>query len=97
MSPFNTYGSMTIDGTLQGVYESPGLYPGNAPAPYIYGRGAPPPTISMNAGADVGQVASGDVQLAVENPFHPVHSPVLWAVAFIIIGLVGLRHVHWRG
>lgn len=34
---------------------------------------------------------------AGNDPFNPMVSPVWWAAAFLVIGMLGLRYVHWRG
>jgi hypothetical protein len=34
---------------------------------------------------------------AANDPFSPEKSPVLWACVFLVVGLLGLRYVHWRG
>jgi hypothetical protein len=35
-------------------------------------------------------------QQAADNPFSFVQSPLIIAVAALIIGLLGLRYIHWR-
>jgi hypothetical protein len=100
---YDTYGSYTVNGQIMPVFEAYGLYPSNAPAPYYMGNGAKPPTLAFSAqggGADVASLGLGGddaVQLAIENPFSMQFSPTLWAVFFLLIGMWGLRYVHWRG
>jgi hypothetical protein len=48
-----------------------------------YGYGGP-------ANLDASDVAAND-------PYSPEKSPVLWACVFLVVGLLGLRYVHWRG
>jgi hypothetical protein len=35
-------------------------------------------------------------QQAAANPFSFVQSPLIIAVAALVIGLLGLRYIHWR-
>ncbi len=48
-----------------------------------YGAGGP-------ANTDASDVAAND-------PFSPEKSPVIWACVFLVVGMLGLRYVHWRG
>jgi hypothetical protein len=47
-----------------------------------------------------GQSSTGSdsmqVHQATNAPFSFTHSPLPWAITFLVIGLVGLRIVHWR-
>ena len=31
------------------------------------------------------------------SPYHPTKSPLWWALGFLIIGILGLQHIHWKG
>jgi hypothetical protein len=58
-----------------------------------------------DTGAAYGGGASGSdgpanqaaADIAANDPFNVQTSPVLWACVFLIVGLLGLRYVHWRG
>jgi hypothetical protein len=72
----------------QGVYNVPPVLPSpglmTVQAPGAYGAtgagGFPLPTAQGPGG----------------NPYHPTMSPLLWALAFLVVGLLLLQHVHWR-
>jgi hypothetical protein len=56
----------------------------------------------MTGGADSSDGGSGPANLAAadvagNDPFNPIVSPTMWAVLFLVVGLLGLRYVHWRG
>ena len=108
---FNTFGSLTTNGVLAPVYERSVFAPNNASAPYYAGRGAPPPTIAANFGGDgssmdsstslgyssePGPANTDQAAAAASDPFNLSKSPVLWAVVFLVVGILGLRYIHWR-
>ncbi len=94
------YGSAPINGQLVPELTSTQIFPSSAYVPYYQGRGAYtptlPPPVSFVTGSD-GWSTGMQPNEAMQDPFNPVKSPVLWAVAFLVIGVLGLRHVHWRG
>lgn len=72
----------------QGVYTAPPVLPSpemqQAMAPASYGgtgSGVPAPTATSEMG----------------NPFHLTKSPVLWAIAFLVISVGMLHFVHYKG
>jgi hypothetical protein len=69
----------------QGVYNVPPVMPSaalqNSMAPESYGSTGFPMPSAMGPGG---------------NPFHLTKSPLIWALAFLAIGLLTLQHVHWR-
>lgn len=97
------YGSKVINGNLAAVYTVRGMFPSQAAAPYWYGNGSKPatlagfspsqgvsaPALSMATGVGGGAMDDGD-------PWSFRSSPTVWAIVFLIIGFVGLRHIHWR-
>ena len=44
-----------------------------------------------------GTANTANAALAANQPFSFVQSPIPMAIIFLIVGLVGLRVVHWRG
>jgi hypothetical protein len=100
-----TYGSQPINGQLVPEYTSTAMFPSPAYVPYYAGKGAatptlPPPVQFHGNGSDPwtsGLDMSGAVSQAAADPFNPVKSPVIWAIVFLVVGILGLRHVHWRG
>jgi hypothetical protein len=71
----------------QGVYNVPPVLPSGAMqssmSPSSYGASATgfhPPTATDGNG----------------NPFHPTKSPLPLALAFLIIGILMLQHIHYR-
>ena len=68
-----------------GGYDMPGLSG--------YGAGS-----SGNGTGGSGGAANMDAAAAAaSDPFNPSVSPVWWAVLFFVVGMLGLRYVHWRG
>lgn len=97
-------GSVGINDQLTLGFPAQAFFPGQAQAPTFNGGLKTPPTLAYPTGLSqvgypVGMLndPSGAVAAASAAPFSPVHSPVLWAIAFILIGIIGLRHIHFRG
>jgi hypothetical protein len=70
----------------QGVYNVPPVLPSaalqNSESPLAYGAtGFPIPTATGPGG----------------NPFHPTKSPLWWGLGFLIIGVLMLQYIHYRG
>lgn len=99
------YASSVINGQLVPVFTYRGVFPSQAAAPYWYGNGAKPRTLAgfqaattpLSSAAGLG-VGGGPIDggAAASAPFDPKSSPTLWAIAFLIVGMVGLHQVHWR-
>jgi hypothetical protein len=96
------YGSKVINSQLVNVYTVRALSPSQAAAPYWYGNGSKPPTLAgysaaktpvtmANAVGGGSLATSGDAGL-----LDMQNSPAMWAVIFLVVGFVGLRHIHWR-
>lgn len=79
-----------LQGPMQGAF-----FPSTAQVPFYKGSGQPPPTVPINY---MSGSTSGDnlANLAGSNPWSFTQSPLIIAVAALIIGLVGLRYIHWR-
>lgn len=105
MSMQLVYGSQAVNGQLVPELTPTQIFPSTAYVPYMQGRGAatptlPPPVSYFGGGMNpytTGIETGSNVSQAAAEPYNPVKSPVLWALAFLVIGILGLRHVHWRG
>lgn len=54
------------------------------------------PTVPPMIGG-MGGPSSVDAQAeAMSNPWSLFHSPLPWAIAMLVVGLLGLRLIHWR-
>lgn len=98
--------SDVINGVLQPVTPAAAIYPAAfGPGPIMHDLYAAQPTTPPYAGGTGGGAfaAPGGVdtanstaaQVAAANPAHPRYSPLTWSIAFIVIGLIGLRLIHW--
>lgn len=98
------YGSQPVNGQLVPELTATQIFPDQAYVPYWAGRGAytptlPPPVTFNGTSADPwtsGMIAD-PTSAAAAAPFDAGKSPVLWALAFLVVGVIGLRIVHWRG
>lgn len=99
------YGSQAVNGQLVPELTATQMFPSQAYVPYAQGRGAatptlPPPVSFFSGGHNphtTGLETSSDASHAAAEPLNPVVSPVWWALGFLIVGILGLRYVHWRG
>ena len=91
------YGSRMVNAQLVPELTYGQVYPSPAFVPYYAGRGAPTPTLpgvaTGNPGGDV--VYSGTN--AGQDPWNAQKSPVIWAIVFLIVGVAGLRWIHFQG
>ena len=105
--PNNTlYGSSVVNGQLVPTLTFRQVFPSQAAAPYFYGNGSKPATLA--GFAPTGGIGGGPISTASGNgvgfadsaydgnPWSPTASPLPWAIAFLLIGFIGLRHIHWR-
>jgi hypothetical protein len=97
-----SYGSQVENGQLVPTVMGGQVQPSQAYIPYFNGRGAPTPTLPppIQIGGSHNSWAGGmglSSNAAAEDPWNIFESPVIWAIAFLVIGILGLRHIHWRG
>lgn len=88
-------GSLITNGQLVPAPMMGAFYPASGFAPFYKGNGQPPPTVPISF---MGQ-SSGSSALAstaVSNPLNFSLSPTMMALIALIIGLLGLRYIHWR-
>jgi len=74
---------------------SSAYYPDVSQYPYFKGSGQGPATIPLNYGGSGG--TAGASATAAASPFSFTQSPLIISVAALIIGMWGLRYIHWRG
>jgi hypothetical protein len=93
------YGSSIENGQLVPTLMAGQVFPSEAYVPYYAGRGAPTPTLpGVNLGNATGNVtAASSASDAGTDPWNAQKSPVIWAIGFIIVGIIGLRFIHFQG
>lgn len=91
------YGTRMVNNQLVPELMSGQVFPSAAYVPYYAGRGAPTPTLPGVVTGDSGGNVVYQASDAGSAPWDPQKSPVVWAIAFIIIGWMGLRWIHWNG
>jgi hypothetical protein len=105
------YGSDAINGQLVGMRTSDAYSPRTYGPVVNVGTAAVsavPPSLGAGGGTiNGGYTAEGDslasgaanvahAQAAGRMPFDMAISPLPWAIIFLVVGLVGLRVIHWR-
>lgn len=89
-------GSLNVNGQLVPVPMSGAFYPSYAEGGVYRGTGQGPATVPLSyMQGDTG--GSSVSATAAANPFHPTLSPLWMAVFALIIGMLGLRYIHWSG
>lgn len=97
ITPVTGNGSLVINGQIVPVPMAGQFFPPLASAPFYKGSGQAPPTVPLNYMQGSGMAADASAAKAAANPWSPTQSPVIIAIAALIIGILGLRYVHWRG
>lgn len=89
-------GSLVINGQIIPVPMGGQFYPAMASAPFYKGSGQPPPTLPVNYMQGTGGPDAQAAATAAGNPWSPTLSPLIIAIVALVVGIVGLRLVHWR-
>ena len=91
-------GSLVLNGQIVPVPMSGQFFPSLASAPFYRGNGQPPPTLPLNYMGYMGSSSGSDyaTQQMANNPWSPTQSPLIWALGALVVGLLGLRYIHWR-
>lgn len=92
------FGSREVNGQLIPVLEAQTFASGNAVGPHLYGYGSNTPmTIPLTPGSvALGSVQSqGITSAATGFTLTPTRGIVL--ILMLIVGVAGLRYIHWRG
>ena len=94
--------SMVNNGQLLGMKQAEAYNP-NVFGPFYQGSVSPVPSAAPSQmgtaqmpidNANVSGNASL-AQHAAMNPWSPSASPLIWVIGALIVGLLGLRYVHW--
>lgn len=101
------YGSAGINDQLVPVFTLSAFAPGQAQAPTYSGGLKSPPTLAYPTGLSQVGYPVGDTggtgnlnsvaSNAAANPWSPTQSPVVMAIAFLLVGIIGLRIIHFKG
>jgi hypothetical protein len=94
--PNGPNGSMTVNGQIIPSPMGPQFFPELASAPFYRGNGQPPPTVPLNFVSSA-TMSDQAANMAASDPFNFTQSPVIIAVAALVLGILGLRYIHWRG
>ena len=87
------YGSAVVNGQLLPQLPAQGIFPPAPIAPYLRSViGTPPPTIGGATGNSGNAAAT---QAAAANPLSFIKSPVPLLLIMLVVGVAGLRYIHW--
>lgn len=98
VAPGQAYAPLTFSNEFVG----PGFWPRNGvfnvppvvPSPADQGGMAP---TQLGSGANYGgTMPMPSVASDTGNVFHPKHSPLLWALGFLVAGLLMLQYIHYK-
>ena len=95
-SPVQGNGTFVTNGQILSSPMSGAFFPSTASVPFYKGSGQPPPTVPVNYMGTSSNGSDPLAAMAAANPWSFTQSPLIIAVAALIIGLVGLRYIHWR-
>lgn len=94
--PNGPNGSLVTNGQIIPSPMDSAYFPEMASAPFYRGNGQPPPTVPLNFVSSANMVDQS-ANMAASDPFNFTQSPVIIAILALVIGILGLRYVHWRG
>ena len=86
-------GSLAVNNQLLVAPNSEAFFPSSATYPYFRGSGQGPATIPLDM---VNYGGGSAASAATANPFSPTQSPLWIAIIALVVGLLGLRYIHWR-
>lgn len=95
-TPLSGNGTLVANGQILPVPMSGQFYPSLASAPMYKGSGQPPPTVPLNYMQGSGGAGDAAAAKAASNPWSPTQSPLPIAVFALVVGILGLRYIHWR-
>ena len=99
-TPAQGNGSLVVNGQIVPVPMGSQFFPSMASAPFFKGSGQPPPTVPVSFNGNQMGSSGGGIDAvanrAASNPWSFTQSPVIIALAALVIGLLGLRYIHWR-
>lgn len=84
-------GTLAVNNQLLVAPNSEAFFPSSATYPYFRGSGQGPATIPLDM---VNYAGAGSV--AAANPWSPTQAPVWIAIVALVVGILGLRYIHWR-
>jgi len=90
-------GTLYVNNQIVPAPQNQAFYPAGAGYPYFRGNGQGPATVPLNYKGTGSSGTEGEAANAASMPFSIIHSPVIWAIIFLVVGVAGLRYVHWRG
>lgn len=98
--PWDGIDPLIIGGTYTGpaLYPQQGVYqiPPVMPAPSDLAGQATIQGATPAASSGKGIISPPTTASATGNPMHPTKGPVVFAILFLAISLIGLQWVHWR-
>ena len=99
-TPAQGNGSLVVNGQIVPVPMMGQFLPTMASAPFYKGNGQGPPTVPVSFNGNAMGSGAGGMDAvanrAASNPWSFTQSPVIIALIFLIVGLLGLRYIHWR-
>lgn len=91
-------GTLLVNNQIVASPMSSAYFPSSQQYPYFKGNGQGPATIPLNyMGTSGSGGTTSQASAAASMPFSLTQSPVIWAIIFLIVGVAGLRYIHWRG
>lgn len=88
-------GTLQVNSQLIPVPMSSAFFPNSASSPFYKGSGQPPPTVPLNYMSSAG--TNNTTAVAMANPWSPTQSPLPFAIIALVVGMLLLRYVHWKG
>lgn len=90
-------GTLFVNNQIVPAPMTSAYFPSGQQYPYYTGSGQGPATIPLSYMGSGGSATSAQASNAAAMPFSFTQSPVIWAIIFLVVGVAGLRYIHWRG